>query len=137
MLSKRSENLLTIQEAADLLNCHPNTLRQWEEKGVLKPIRIGVRKDRRYRRADLEKFLSSNTSESLEQTVLPSGYDLTRIDMTGTFYEGIVGDALASFKGYEGLERQTINKFDFKKFLKEYNQQIQDFPKLKWISSLR
>lgn len=53
----KKKNLLKLSEAAELLNVHPNTLRQWDKKGILKAIRFGVRKDRRYRKEDILKFL--------------------------------------------------------------------------------
>ncbi|MEZ4180027.1 MAG: helix-turn-helix domain-containing protein [Candidatus Doudnabacteria bacterium] len=40
--------LLTIKEAAQLINVHPNTLRNWEKDGKIQAIRIGTRRDRRY-----------------------------------------------------------------------------------------
>lgn len=49
--------ILTLQEACELLNCHPNTLRNWDNKGILKAIRFGARKDRRYRKEDVLKVL--------------------------------------------------------------------------------
>lgn len=51
--------LLTLEEASAYLKCHPNTLRQWDRKGILPAIRIGVRKVRRYKKEDLERFLQS------------------------------------------------------------------------------
>jgi len=51
--------LLTLDEAAKYLKCHPNTLRQWDRKGILPAIRIGERKARRYKKEDLEKFIQS------------------------------------------------------------------------------
>lgn len=51
--------LLTLKEACAYLKCHPNTLRQWDKKGILPAIRIGVRKVRRYKKEDLEKFVQS------------------------------------------------------------------------------
>jgi len=53
------EELLTLKEAAQILKVHPNTLRLWDNKGVLKAIRLGVKKARRYRKIDIEKFLKS------------------------------------------------------------------------------
>lgn len=50
--------ILTLQEACELLNCHPNTLRNWDNKGILKAIRFGTRKDRRYRKEDVLKIIS-------------------------------------------------------------------------------
>lgn len=40
--------LLTIKEAAQLINVHPNTLRNWEKEGRITAVRIGSRRDRRY-----------------------------------------------------------------------------------------
>lgn len=40
--------LLTIKEAAKLINVHPNTLRNWEREGKIQAVRIGTRRDRRY-----------------------------------------------------------------------------------------
>ena len=52
--------LVTLKEACEILKVHPNTLRQWDRKGVLKAVRFGVRGDRRYDIKDLEKFIESN-----------------------------------------------------------------------------
>ena len=51
--------LLTLEEASAYLKCHPNTLRSWDRKGILPAIRIGVRKARRYKKDELEKFVQS------------------------------------------------------------------------------
>lgn len=51
-------DILTLKQACELLNCHPNTLRNWDRKGVLKAIRFGTRGDRRYRKSDIEKMIS-------------------------------------------------------------------------------
>ncbi len=40
--------LLTIKEAAKLINVHPNTLRNWEKDGKIQAVRLGSRRDRRY-----------------------------------------------------------------------------------------
>jgi excisionase family DNA binding protein len=50
------QELLTLKEASELLKVHPNTLRAWDKKGILKAIRIGERALRRYRKEDLMKF---------------------------------------------------------------------------------
>ena len=53
-------DILTLQQACDVLNCHPNTLRSWDNKGLLKAMRFGTRKDRRYRKEDIIKFLNKS-----------------------------------------------------------------------------
>lgn len=50
--------LLTLKEACEILKVHPNTLRQWDEKGILKAVRFGQRKDRRYRKEDILNLLN-------------------------------------------------------------------------------
>lgn len=49
--------LITLKEACEILKVHPNTLRAWDNKGILKAVRIGVKKVRRYRKEDIEKFI--------------------------------------------------------------------------------
>lgn len=55
--SKKIPELLTLMEACAILKCHPNTLRQWDKKGILPAIRIGERRARRYRKEDILKLL--------------------------------------------------------------------------------
>jgi len=50
--------LLTLAEACQILKVHPNTLRKWDKKGILVAVRFGERKDRRYKREDIEKFIN-------------------------------------------------------------------------------
>ena len=69
MLSKKSMSktakkkeimpeLLTLKEACDIFKCHPNTLRQWDKKGILPAIRIGVKRVMRYKKEDILKFIN-------------------------------------------------------------------------------
>lgn len=60
-LSKQElSGILTLRQAAQLLNVHANTLRNWDNKGVLKAMRFGRRRDRRYRKSDIIQFLKNN-----------------------------------------------------------------------------
>lgn len=57
------EELISIQEAARILNVNVQTLRRWDRTGVLKAVRVGTRKgvgDRRYRKSVIEAYLSRN-----------------------------------------------------------------------------
>ncbi len=49
--------ILTMKQVCELLNVHPNTLRNWDNKGVLKAIRFGNRRDRRYKKEDILKII--------------------------------------------------------------------------------
>lgn len=55
--NKEISELLTLKEACEILKVHPNTLRQWDKKGVLIAVRIGVKRVRRYRKIDIENFI--------------------------------------------------------------------------------
>lgn len=57
---KEMPDMLTLQQASDVLNVHPNTLRNWDNEGVLKAVRYGKRGDRRYRKEDILKILKQN-----------------------------------------------------------------------------
>lgn len=50
--------ILSLKQACEILNCHSNTLRNWDKKGILKPIRLGTRKDRRYKKEDILKLIN-------------------------------------------------------------------------------
>lgn len=50
--------LLTTAQAARVLNVHPNTVRNWADSALLPSYRIGPRRDRRFRRSDVESMLT-------------------------------------------------------------------------------
>lgn len=50
--------LLTLKEVCKILKCHSNTLRQWDKKGILPAIRIGVKRVMCYRKEDILKLLT-------------------------------------------------------------------------------
>lgn len=54
------EKLLTISEAAALLNVHPETLRRWDREGTLTALKVNDRGDRRYQESDLLEFMNVN-----------------------------------------------------------------------------
>jgi len=49
--------LLTIRQAAEILNVHVETLRRWDKSGKLKATRINERGDRRYDPRDIESLI--------------------------------------------------------------------------------
>ena len=58
MAYERMDNMLTVREVADLLHVHPNTLRRWSNKGVIRAYRITPRGDRRFKREEIDRFLA-------------------------------------------------------------------------------
>jgi excisionase family DNA binding protein len=50
--------LLTIKQAAEILNVHAETLRRWDKDGKLKAVRINKRGDRRYDPNKIKIFLN-------------------------------------------------------------------------------
>ncbi|MFH1651647.1 MAG: helix-turn-helix domain-containing protein [Chloroflexota bacterium] len=56
------QRMLTVSEVAYLLHVHPNTVRLWSDRGLLKTYRLGGRQDRRFAREDINRFLSESGS---------------------------------------------------------------------------
>jgi excisionase family DNA binding protein len=61
--SKKYPKLLTLKQTCEMLGCHPNTLRMWDTKGYLVAVRIGTRRDRRYRKEDVMKLLEKTNEK--------------------------------------------------------------------------
>lgn len=67
-----SKPMLTTSEAAQLLGIHRNTLRKWANQGVITAYRIGPRRDRRFRREDIESFLEESEAEDFREDADPT-----------------------------------------------------------------
>jgi len=55
--------LLTIRQAAEILNVHVETLRRWDKSGKLKAIVINDRGDRRYELKDIQSLINKNKNK--------------------------------------------------------------------------
>lgn len=53
------KSLLTLQQASEILNVHPETLRRWDKSGRLTAVKVGERGDRKYRLADVQRLMAS------------------------------------------------------------------------------
>ena len=60
----QANGMLTAGQLARLLNVHINTVRRWNDRGILKAYRIGPRGDRRFSREDIDIFLAENLGAS-------------------------------------------------------------------------
>ena len=56
--SETEKKLLSISEVSKIFGIHQDTLRNWEKKGLISPLRVGTRGDRKYRPEDLEKIMA-------------------------------------------------------------------------------
>lgn len=77
VMEKEQLNLLNIRQACRILNVHPDTLRRWEKEKKIKSIRIGPRKDRRYR---IEEIYSLIGLASPEQETEPKTSEHIRVE---------------------------------------------------------
>jgi len=59
-----NDNMLTVSEVSKLLHVHPNTLRRWADKGVIRSYCITSRGDRRFMSLDINQFLTEMYSQS-------------------------------------------------------------------------
>jgi excisionase family DNA binding protein len=57
-IARKIEPMFTVSEVSRMLKVHPNTVRHWSDKGLIKTYRIGYRADRRFRKDDIKHFLS-------------------------------------------------------------------------------
>ncbi len=68
---KQLPKMLSIGQVADVFAIHPDTLRNWEKEGILVPMRVGKRGDRKYRPQDIQTIIdrmgSKLTLPQLEQ----------------------------------------------------------------------
>jgi type I restriction enzyme M protein len=60
---KGMPELLTIGQVAEIFSIHQDTLRNWEKDGTLVPLRVGPRKDRKYRPQDIEAIVDKMGSK--------------------------------------------------------------------------
>ena len=65
-----ANELLDIGEAARFLNVSETSLRRWTNAGVLPCLRVGQRRERRFRRDDLLGFMEHQPSHSSEANAL-------------------------------------------------------------------
>ena len=55
--TNKESKIISLREAARILGVNPETLRRWDNSGKLKAVRIGSRKDRKYKLSDIVEIL--------------------------------------------------------------------------------
>ena len=56
-MSTEPERLLTVEEVATRLNLHPETIRRYLQRGLLKGVKFGNRGGWRIKESDLDDFM--------------------------------------------------------------------------------
>lgn len=118
-----SEPLLDIEQAARFLNVSETSLRRWTNDGRLACLRVGRRRERRFRRVDLLAFMESEPagpvrarpgSQGLHLCGLYSSHEGQTRQVLAFFSEGfpprsaafLVGDAEVRGRVLAALERE-------------------------------
>ncbi len=136
---KEMPELLTIGQVAEVFSIHPDTLRNWEKEGILVPMRVGTRKDRKYRPQDIEavmdKMGSKLTLPQLEQFLWKSA-DILRGKIDGSDYKKYIF-GLLFFKRISDVwdeEYEKIKKeYGDEKIAKaDYNHRFQVPKECRW-----
>lgn len=55
--NSKETKLLSLRETARILGVNPQTLRRWDDSGKLKAVRVGSRRDRKYKLSDIVSIL--------------------------------------------------------------------------------
>src|SRR5690554_2275870 len=98
----------TIKQAAKILNVHEDTLRNWESQGLIKPLRIGKRQDRKY----TDEMLSEAVRQGLATPFIDLTTDLEEDKKTLTLPQ------LETFLWKSAdILRGKIDSSDYKKYI--------------------
>ena len=54
------QRMLSVKEVASFFHIHPNTIRRWAKKGLLKSYSIGLQHSLRFRQEDIIEFLDKS-----------------------------------------------------------------------------
>ena len=130
---------LSIKEVSEMFAVHPDTLRNWEKDGILVPLRVGKRQDRRYRPEDVEvimhKMGSQLTLPQLEKFLWKSADILRGKIESGDYKKYIFG--LLFYKRISDIWDEeynaTMEKFKDKNLaVADYNHRFQVPKDCRW-----
>lgn len=72
--------LLSIGKVSDIFGIHQDTLRNWEKRGLITPLRVGPRKDRKYKPEDIERI--ANDKSIVKDLGVPATDDEGKMNLT-------------------------------------------------------
>ena len=102
-----ANDLLDIGEAAKFLNVSEASLRRWTNAGTLPCLRVGRRRERRFRREDLLGFMENQPSQSPPKDRFPTTPSSTALLDGSTILTP--GDHLSGFYGSDlGLATLSV-----------------------------
>ena len=78
-----AESLLNIKQAAKILNASEISLRRWSDAGKLPCMRIGVKRERRYRLTDILAYLEQDQAPVNIATFEHATSRIAHIDLEG------------------------------------------------------
>ena len=61
----KNVNTYKISDVAEIFGIHEDTLRNWEKEGLIAPIRIGKRGDRRYTQEHIDAITEQGLAKQL------------------------------------------------------------------------
>lgn len=61
----RKEENYSIKQTASILGVHEDTLRNWEDEGLIKPLRVGKRQDRKYTKEIINKIVEKGLAHPI------------------------------------------------------------------------
>ena len=104
----RFKKPLSIKETAQLLGINEDTLRNWEDQGLIKPLRVGKRQDRKY----TQKIINDMIEKGLAHPVMDLDKNASKIE------EKMTLDTLKSFlwKSVDIL-RGAVDSSDYKTYI--------------------
>ena len=112
------EDLLDIKQAAQFLNVSEASLRRWTNSGRLACLRVGRRRERRFRRGDLLAFTEEQPVVGSAGSAFPPiershvcglyASDSSRVNLTGAFFADGVRPESATYLALEPDTRDQV-----------------------------
>jgi excisionase family DNA binding protein len=112
-MQAQTPELLDIREAAEFLRVSETSLRRWTNAGRLPCLRVGGRRERRFRRSDLLAFIGSENRPALQPA--PNHFcglyssDLSRARAAAAFLDaGLQTDALCLLVAAKDVQNAVV-----------------------------
>lgn len=99
------EELLDIKQAASFLQVSETSLRRWTSAGRLACLRIGQRRERRFRRADLLAFMENQPAS---HSGADATYDAVQHAIVGGVAYPLGSHLIGLYSSNEGRTRQAV-----------------------------